>query len=176
VLAILSNNTCSNLIGNLFKDSKIFRTLSFTLGLYFMGLTILKLGSSYIARNTGNFYRKILKTSNEIVLAERSNLFFLPPQLSIENAYQSNQRIIFPSLKTMRKNEVPSGTCVLLFSTDQLGWIQKNPTVFGSITKWQCDTIIPFRDGEYNLASNFQKKLKPINKYGMVKYTKTSDL
>ncbi len=175
VLAILQNNNYSNLIGNLFKDNKIFRTLSFTLGLYFMGLTILKLGSSYIARNTGNIFREIIKTSKEIVLAESSNLVFLPSQLSIENAYRANQRIIFPSLRTIRNNEVPLGTCVLLVSTDQLGWIQKNPTVFGSITKWRCETIILFRDGEYNLASNFQKHPIPINKYGIVKFTKTSD-
>lgn len=174
-MAILQRDNNSNLIGNLFKESTIFKTGFITFSLYFMGLTIVKLGSAYSARYTGNMYRNILKTSKEIVLAESSNLVFLPSQLSVDNAYQSNQRIIFPSVRTIRKEEVAKGSCILLFSTNQLNWIQKNQTVFGSITKWHCDTLIPFGDGEYNLTSNFQKHPIPINKYGFVKYTKTSD-
>ncbi len=174
-LAILQANEYSNLIGNLFKDSKLFRTTSFTFGLYFLGLTLLKVGSAYNASQTGHMYRMVLKKSKDIVKSENSNLVFLPSQLSVENTNQSNQRIIFPSLRSIRNQEVPKGSCVLLFSTNQFDWIQKNPTVFGSITKWQRDTLIPFGDGEYNLASNFQKHPIPINKYGFVKYTKTSD-
>jgi len=174
-LAILQANEYSNLIGNLFKDSKLFRTTSFTFGLYFLGLTLLKVGSDYNASQTGDTYRMVLKMSKDIVKSEHSNLVFLPSQLSAENTYQSNQRIIFPSLRYIRNQEVPKGSCVLLFSTDQLGWIQKNPTVFGSISKWKSDTLISFRDGEYNLASNFKKHPTPINKYGIVKYTKTRE-
>lgn len=174
-LAILQANDCSNLIGNLFKDSKLFRTTSIIFGLYFIGLTLLKFGSAYNTRQTGDTYRMVLNKSKDIVKSENSNLVFLPSQLSVENAYQSNQRIIFPSLRTIRNQEVPKGSCVLLFSTDQLGWIQKNPTVFGSISKWKPDTLISFRDGQYNLASNFKKCPTPINKYGIVKYTKISD-
>ncbi len=174
-LAILQANEYSNLIGNLFKDSKLFRTTSFTFGLYFWGLTLLKFGSAYNASQTGDTYRMVLKKSKDIVKSEHSNLVFLPSQLSVENAYQSNQRIIFPSLRSIRNQEVPKGSCILLFSTDQLDWIQKNAIVFGSISKWKSETLIPFRYGEYNLASNFKKYPTPINKYGIVKYTKTRE-
>lgn len=175
VLVILENNENANLFNNLLRNSMIFRTATFSICLYCIGLTILKLGSAYTARHTGNLYRNILKISKEIVKAKKGNLVFIPSQLSIENAYESNQRIIFPSVRTIRKEEVPKGTCVLIFSSDQLDWIQKNPTVFGEKSNWHSDTLINFEDGEYNLASNFKERPTPINKYGLIKFTKIID-
>jgi hypothetical protein len=175
VLAILQRDNYSNLIGNLFKYMKIFRTVSLTLGVYFMGLTILKFGSAYNARHTGSIYCNILKASKEIVLAESSNLVFLPAELSVECAYQFNQRLIFPYVELNRQQEVPKGTKVLLFRWSQSSWLERNPKVFGSISKWQVDTLIPYVDGLGSLASNFKMQPTPTNKFGLTKYIKIRD-
>ena len=171
MVIILSGKYSSFEISQNIIKFKFFSKLVIICIAYVFTLNSLKLVSSLKSFDAGFIYKDVLKKISSIKKEDNNSLLFLPSQLSIETYQNTHQRIIFPSVRTIYKKEAPIGTNVYFFLNDQIDWIEQNPSIFGNLKNWSCDTIISFVPGQYSLIGSIIDS-KPINNVGLLKLTR----
>jgi hypothetical protein len=171
LVILLSGRYSSFKISQDINDFKFFPKVVIVCMVYVFTLNSLKLFSSLKSYDAGCIYKNVLKKITSIKKEKNNSLIFLPSQLSIEYYKNENQRIIFPSVNVIYKKQVPIGTNVYFFLSDQIEWIEGNPLIFGHLDNWRFDTIIPFAPGQYSLMGSISDS-KPVNNVGLLKLTR----
>ena len=146
-------------------------TLSFALP---FGVTILRLCASCRNNEAGVVYKRVIEITKSKINNSLAKQIFIPTPLSIECFQNKNQRILYPTFGMLYNAETPKGSEIFIYSSDQIKWLQRdcNKLVLGNINKWHCDTLISFTSGQYDLKSAFTMNPIPINRFGLIKYTK----
>ena len=139
-----------------------------------LGLTILRLCASFRANEAGLVYKRVIEITKSKINTPLAKQIFIPTSLSIECYQNKNQRILYPTFGLTHNTETPKGSEIFIYSSDQIKWLEKdcNKLVLGNMTKWHCDTLISFNSGQYDLKSAFTKNPIPVNRIGLIKYTK----
>ena len=139
-----------------------------------LGLTISRLCASIRANEAGLVYKRVIEITKSKINNSLAKQIFIPTSLSIECYQNKNQRILYPTFGLTHNTETPKGSEIFIYSSDQIEWLEKdcNKLVLGNMTKWHCDTLISFTSGQYDLKSAFTRNPIPVNRIGLIKYTK----